>query len=359
VVVSIALVAMIQFGVMALRLPSPTFFNNEIVSRKYGDILRLHAAEEVEVVVVGHSHAVMSVNPRQLEQSTRLTTYNCAIPTTDLRTQSMLVRDFIVPHFKPKVILWHIDPQVQSGFRSNRNIIDSDGFQIQQHRLGHYGIPFLKDALPNQKRSIEGWILALVNRRDERYDAYGFRASPERHSDAKARFNDPAVEAIRKQRQRWRFPVSPVIDQLDKGGLILPELEHADKQPLWEAFLGALRRASERDVAVWAFSAPRSRDGYAPHSWLGGVLRKGEFDPDIARLEQILSQFEIPYANFRYYPDISDEDHAFVDLQHLNRDGANRVSDLILQHFWHGQEIPADYRGVISPAERRLLDASW
>ena len=112
--------------------PSPTFFGNRVVAQKYGDLWHLKRDTDVEVVVVGHSHAAVGLNPSELQRHLGVTTYNLAIPSTDLRVQSAIVRDFAIPSVQPRTILWHIGPQVRSVFENQRRILKSPAFHLQR-----------------------------------------------------------------------------------------------------------------------------------------------------------------------------------------------------------------------------------
>lgn len=353
-VAAVALLAA-QTGLFALRLPSPKFFRSAVVSQKYDDLLTLHAQRDVRIVAVGHSHVVLGLDAARLEAATGKAAFNMGLPATDLRVQSILVRDFLIPRIRPELIVWHIDPQLRSGFRANQDLLESDAFRLQKDWGPTWGLA-VRDMFPFHRRSVDGWLLACLNRRDRRYDRHGYIRGVRSYADEKAEIENPEAERVRLQRRSYKLPLEFVVENRRNTATIEYELEHADKAPIWEAFEDALRCAEEHQIAVVAFSAPRHLDTYRPQGWLGDILRSGEWQEDIERFEEVLARHRIPYANYRYYPPISNDDTAFGDVGHLNYRGAEQLTDLVAAHLINKTEpIPDELAAVLSAAEREVL----
>lgn len=352
-ILALAIVALVQLGLTSWTPPAQTFFGNPLLGQKVDELVQLHRRERVELVVVGHSHAALGVDAKRLEQATDWTTFNLSIPSTDLRMQALLVRDFIVPRIRPKIVLWHVGPQIQSGYRSNQQILDSDAFWLARTSTGRAALPWLGKSLLYQKRTLPGWFVAWRNPRDKAYDDHGYLAAFAKYRDIQAGIIPADVEAVRREREPWQFPIPNAVPVTDNSVVQVESLARADRGPLWQAFEHALRTAEEAGVMVVAFSAPRHRENYMPGGELRRVLDAGDLNEDAERLGRILHEHHVPLINLRYDPQISDQDDLFFDSTHLNRYGAERLTDRLAEFLLAGPEsIPAELRSVISPREK-------
>lgn len=89
-----------------LDLPSPEFFGGfDFLGRKCRDLERFGSRGPIDVIVVGDSRIVVGLDAGRLETLTGLRTYNCGFYGTNLYTQSLLVRDYLVPRYRPRILL--------------------------------------------------------------------------------------------------------------------------------------------------------------------------------------------------------------------------------------------------------------
>jgi len=137
-----------QVVVFAAGLRSPDFFGYAHVEQKYSDILRLKKHSEVDVVVVGDSLAAKGFDPKVFGEETGMTAFNMGIPSTDMYTHSLMIRDFIIPHIKPKYILINIGAmRLISKQRSNVDIAMSKAFEVQKYPMAAGLLRILKNSL--------------------------------------------------------------------------------------------------------------------------------------------------------------------------------------------------------------------
>ena len=341
-------------AVIWLDAPSPTFFGNRVVAQKYADLWRLERNANVELVVVGHSHAAVGLNPSELHRESGLTTYNLAIPSTDLRVQSAMVRDFAVPLVQPRTILWHIGPRLRTVFENQRQILNSPAFQLQRSGGWRYLLRPARWWFPYQKRSVVGWLEAITNPRDRRYDRLGFVAA---HATYRATAPDPSLERLRRRRRGWRFPLHPAVPLADRSRN-RRLLSNSEWEDLWSQFASALDAADAAGIRVWLYSSPQHQDNYRPGGPLAALIREDPPREEVQRLTRMLQDRALPFANLRYYPPISDHDRFFFDATHLNRQGAIDLTRLIAATlFADPSTIPSAPPEVFSSKERRAVFA--
>lgn len=352
------LVVLVQ-GLLYLYDPiSRSFFGGfDGIGQKYKDLERFAAQGPVDVIVVGHSQGLNGVDARRLERLTGLRTYNCAIAGTNLHTQALMVRDYIVPRYRPPILLWHMPPYVQCRFDVNRRMAESDAFALARVPYGCWLMRPASTAIPYQKRSIEGWIEALANPRLRQYDERGFMGEVAFYRNRQAGYVSPEEAAWRRKVAPWHFPLrrrrgSSQPASPPRGGRS-PETE----EETWRVFREALEAARRNNVRILAFTPPAyasvSREMAA-----SGSFDEGAFKTDAERIQTLIDEYEIPSVNYRYYAPISDNDAAFVDTLHLNRVGAEMLTDRIAHDlFLRDEPIPDDLRGAISPAERGVTQA--
>jgi hypothetical protein len=337
------LVALVQAALFASELNSPTFFGLDVLSQKYSDAERYRRAGPVDLVVVGNSYALNGLDPAVIERETGLRSFNMAMGATELDVQAEVLAGYVLPRLRPRLVLWHLGPEDLKNnlIASNVGIRASHGFALQRLPFGYRLLPWAQRLLPYQKRQVHQWLVDLRQPRLLDYAPNGFmgRDSP---AGADALRYATALPAVLK----------------GPGGMQRLERSDGDMQRARLAVERALQATQERDVRVLGIVTPIKRWCFLRSEPYSKLLARGQFDDFAAWLTPLLERYGVEHVNYAYWAPISDDDSCFYNRKHLSTIGASRFSALVARQMLLGSEpIPAELRGVISPAQLAALDA--
>lgn len=347
-----------QAALLALSPPSPTFFGTQVVSQKYNDALRARRTGPIDVVAVGHSHTVNGVDPAVLARESGLSVFNFGLAATDMSSQALVVRDFIVPRLAPDVLLWNMDPSIgqEGAWQSNRRMVRSDGFAVQAWPLGSWLVGPLSSALPYQKRPYPAWFEAFFDPADRRYRPDGFVPIYRLWRAGEDEELPPEWVEWAERTRRWRFPVDPIVPR-PAGAADAPAPTPEETRQAQRDIEGALDLALARGIRVVAFAAPMPRERFRSDDGFTRHVRASLDDPFRLWFLDLLASRGIEFANYGYYPPISDRTELFYNVSHLNAVGAEVFSEVLARHLLASdREIPAELRDYPSALQLRAVE---
>ncbi|MCH2126408.1 MAG: hypothetical protein MK165_16580 [Pirellulaceae bacterium] len=328
-IVGAVIVGAVQIFVQYLDRGSPSFFcSYHPTSQKYSELESFAAQGDVDVLIVGHSQAALGVDAQRIEQATGLRTYNFGIASTDTYVQATLIRDYLAPKYQPRVILWHLPLWLQNGSRVNRELMNSAAFALQRLPGGHRLICFAKNLLPYQKRMPERWIETIVDSRDRRYDEWGYIGSLASYGKSQRQEANPEHRKRREFIAKWKFPIRWSHAARPPR---LPEkfVKTFDETEIMRQITAAVKTCQKRDIRLHTFVAPMLpiKDSADAIAIADGVLPK---DEAMSRALELLDSFNVKHLNYRDQAEICSDHDLFADVNHLNRFGAEKLTDLII-----------------------------
>ncbi len=355
-----AVLAVVQAGLYALDLNSPTFFGNQVVSQKYTEALRMVREGPIDVVAVGHSHTVNGFDPAVFEEVTGLRAYNFGLPGTDMQSHATVLRDFVIPHLKPRIVLWNLDPVFgeRAVQQSNRRMLSSDAFAVQSWPGGHALLGPLKDLFLYQKRSVDGWFETLADPYVRRYDRSGFMPVYQRLGleEAGVEYDIPADWLARKR--RWRFPVANAIPRRREpaGAPVVVEGDAERREEARATVAATLAEARAAGIEVLAFAAPMARRRFmVDDEFTREITTEGT--GSAAWFAELVTEHELPFVNYGYFPPISDDDDLYYNDAHVNVYGARLLTERLARDLVLREEpVPPELRGFPSPLQRRVME---
>ena len=319
--------------VWRLDFPSPTLFAQARLAQAYSDILELDEEQGVEVVLLGLSRTANGVNPRLIEELTGYTTFNMALPATDLYQQSLMARDFVIPRIRPKVILWGLPFAARGRFFQNYAIVESPGFTLQKLPFGCYLIDLAAALFVYQRRPLADWRRTFADPRDEGTDERGFQ---------------PYVGEY----ESTRAPVQVEPGRIRKMADSEDDAPYSEQVAL-QTFEQVLRLCRDQGIEVHTFTVPVTLE-YLAHE---PSLHPRDYDKKpgyAAKMNAMLDEYGIDCANYRYFAPISDDKSLFFEESHLNVHGAERFTRILIDHSLGGDApIPQPLSGFYSAAERQ------
>ncbi len=348
-----------QAVLYALDLNSPTFFGSDVVSQKYSEALRYADEGPIDVVAIGHSHTVNGFDPVAFEELTGLRAYNFGLAGTDMQSHAIVLRDFVLPHLKPKAILWNLDPVFgeRAVQRSNRKMLSSDAFAVQAWPGGHRLLGPLKNAFLYQKRSVDNWIETAFDPYLRRYDRNGFLPVFTRMGleEAGVDYELPAEWLARKG--RWLLPLKNAIPRRRRpaGQPVVIESDAERREEARATVAATLRIARDAGVEVYAFAAPMLRRRFmVDDEFTREITTEGTGSSEW--FAQLVADFEIPFVNYGYYPPISDDPNLYYNDAHVNVYGARLLTELLAHHLvLRDRPVPAELQSFPSEPQRRVM----
>jgi len=356
-----ALVLAVQAVFWRLQLPSPTCFGLDELGQRYAQVERFLDDGPIDGVVIGHSYMQNGVDPAVLSERTGMRWFSFAIGGTDLEMQTTLLRDFVLPRLRPKVVLMHLGPEDLQDHQLNRSIgiLRSDGFAVQRLPLGARLVSWMKDLLPYQKRALLQWVETIVQPEDPRYRPDGFMDvelvyNPTMKRQRGGVETDPPSPEYAARTAIWRFPLEDVLKPVfvPRRNDRTPEGVAAAKATVVEAF----ERAREDGVRLVGVVTPITRWSYYPGLPYARDLVGAEFAAFAAWMDPLIERYGIEHANWGYYPPISDLDRLYYNRKHLNAWGAQVFSDLVARTLLlHELPLPPEHAGLVSPAQLAIV----
>jgi len=339
-----------------LDLPSPEFYGGfDCVGRKFRDLERFGKRGPIDVLVVGDSRIVVGLDAGRLETLTGLRTYNCGLFGTNLHCQSLFVRDYLVPRYRPRFILWHMSLLVGSRPNINRGITDSHAFALLRFQHGHRFLRIAGSFVPYQRRPIEGWVEAIVNCHRRDHDNRELLSKVACGANRKPARMPPAEETRSPQIAEWQFPL-----KRKRGGASPPPTSAGSSSEyrgdeIWNVFREAIEAARREGVRIIACTAPYRSDIYRS-SFSGSADDGNGFFANADKIQALIDEYEIPYVNYQFYAPVSEHDALFLDGTHLNHLGAEILTDRVAHHFFLRDEaVPGDLQGTVSDAEQQFI----
>ncbi|MCA8944437.1 MAG: hypothetical protein KDB80_17880 [Planctomycetes bacterium] len=329
------------------------YFASDMFAERYRGLRDRNAERPVELIAIGSSHVTNGFDAERFAELSGIRAYNFGIPSSDVHFQALVLRDLLIPRFRPKYVLWEVDEQIQSAFESNVVRIESQALRRAALPFGAWLVAGESLLLQHQRRSVPEWIETIDVPRDFTYDEYGFLYGYGRldlKNAGEKRERRPRGAPRQSRWKRWfqqRSLAMQLPDPYDSEERYV-ESEPFPEETVLAAIASALDTAAEYGVEVRAFTTPfhrtryRKRKGFGPqmreyYAWLG-------------------AQFEahgVEYANYRFTPGISDDGSLFADDVHLNGDGADLLTPLIYEHlFAPNAKVPDEYSEFRSQAEK-------
>ena len=354
---SLALGAVVVFAAHVLlamgHFPSPTLFTQSRVSQRLEDIDRYARKKgEIDIVIAGFSRSVDGVDPAVIEELTGESCFNLGFASFDLLSQAMLLRDYVIPRWKPSTVLWGLPFQCRGQFRDNFRIVESDGFSIQRWPYGHRLVELAGDLFYYQRRPLSDWWLAIRNRRDDRYAENGFRSSSVRWSEIRSTGRKgPRFDLQEKPDLPWQSKLIP--PPVDRQRVKDEDEAPYSEERVYRAFEDVLAVARDNAVRVIAFTVPVTFERYENEArWMKWGRKRRYAD----RMNGIMQRHGVPCADYRWYPAISKDHGLFYNSSHLNRYGAE-VFTRVLHEKCLAEDgvIPEKRRGLFSRSEYAVI----
>lgn len=290
------------------RLPDPVLWGNIETSAKMHQAIFWNEDrnESCDVLILGPSHARFGISPKVIHEAMgdmKLTVYNGALNGRTYSVLEFVLRKVYVPKLRPRVLVLAVNPLIFNRYN----------VWMEQNTSEFFEAP--KPKALSSKNIARIWRTFLV----DHINLYRYR---ERHKGLQTghlgdgtcldEYGFSALQGIYDHKQRtWlnspEHPYQQIMRKFDFGG------------PSAKAFVQILQYALDRKIHVFVVNMP-FREGLL-HISATGAEDYNQFLHEI----QVL-QYEYGFTWLDYQADLLLGDEDFRDVDHLNVQGARRLS---------------------------------
>jgi hypothetical protein len=329
-----ALLLLVHVGLCLSDVQPLVRFGGWRLARKFDLLCEARARGPIEVLGIGPSYMDTGFDAQAFEQETGQAAFNFGVGGVDLWTQSVLLRDVLLPLVEPGTLFWSVHDSPFVNRRMTFQYRDApfvrDGLGRERARAAVW-----KRRLPaNYRRPLAQWVEGLEEPAANPIDAWGHTANP---STLRGDREDDGEED-------------------EAGGVDALNLTPEDTQALTEeafaAFEEALAHAHARGTRVFVLLMPFHRSAFEARGWYRRRARARRFGDYRERLLAIAERQGALFVNRRWDEELSEDDDLFFDYRHLNAVGARRFTAELVR-LWRGEEVPAEWHEAWSRTERR------
>lgn len=353
------LVVLVHYVFAQFECAPNSYFASDMFAERYRGMAKYHAEKPIDAIAIGNSHTTNAVDVTLLEELSGIRCYNFGIPSSDIHFQALVLRDILIPHYKPKYVLWEIDDRIHSVFHANTDRIESPAVKRAAWPGGSSLVALESKLLHYQRRSITEWIETVDVPRNYLYDPGGFLAGFGR-IDLKVagerRQRRPPGMPRQSKLQKWfeKHSLAQQVPRRKRREVVkrfLDESPYTTEQAM-KAIDGAMATAKEHGTVIKMFSTPFFFYYYntprAPAKKMR-AYRKW--------LRKRFEQYGVEYLNMRFSRELSQDQDKFADLVHMNGEGAKEFTRLLYEFLLEpGAEVPPHYRGLLSEAEKAAFE---
>ena len=351
----IAWVALGTFALERSPIAPEAYFGGRRLAEQFEALHELAAERDLDVLAVGDSSVVSSFDAARFSELTGLTAFNFGIVASDLQVQSMHVRHVLIPRFAPRTILWGLGSQARRHNRMNEQYLGAPALANAAEPVGLASFELGRVLPQYQRRRLVDWLAALSLPRSKAYDRFGFRTTTHRMGAE----SGPAPELDGDATDAAPIALYALAHSVRGVARFRPEpmTSRRDEDEARAAFVEALRAAREHGIRVIAYTSPYFADKFAPGDEHARRTLRGDLEFD-RWLCATLAEFDVPYLNLRYYEPVSERSADFADDMHLNRFGAESVTEMLARTLFEGSgEVPSEFRGSPSAVELAVIRA--